>query len=122
MHAASSLERLAEPGQDGTFANDPVVTAFRRVLNNDRNKDTRKCLLAIMPVAKGVTIQVSMQGTSLYCFTVYVDWHDYACASLSSWSSTLECLVPVMDGRLMRSCTLSNTANCSLVLDLCNKS
>ena len=60
MHAAATLERLAEPGEDGSFKSDPVVAAYRRLMNCERNKDIRKCLLAIMPVAKGATIQVTL--------------------------------------------------------------
>lgn len=58
LHAAAALERLAEPGEDGSFLCDPVTKAYRKILKVERNKDVRKCVLGVMPIVAGLTLEV----------------------------------------------------------------
>ena len=54
----AALERLADPGDDGSFTLDPITKAYRKLLEVERNKDVRKCILGVMPIVRGSTIQV----------------------------------------------------------------
>ena len=58
LHAVAALERLADPGEDGLFTQDPITKAYRKLLEVERNKDVRKCILGVMPVVKGSTMKV----------------------------------------------------------------
>ncbi len=58
MYAVVVLERLPEPGEGGNYAGDPIVKAYRRLLEVERNKDVRKSILGAMPVVAGSTIKV----------------------------------------------------------------
>ena len=58
LHAVAALERLADPGDDGLFSQDPITKAYTKLLEVERNKDVRKCILGVMPVVKGSTIKV----------------------------------------------------------------
>lgn len=52
------LERLPEPGEGGDYAGDPIMKAYRRLLEVERNKDVRRCILGAMPIVAGATVQV----------------------------------------------------------------
>ena len=59
LNAAMVLERLAEPGEDSRFMNDPITKGYRKLLAVERNKDVRKCILGVMPIVAETTVQVS---------------------------------------------------------------
>ena len=59
LYAVAALERLAAPGEDGLFTKDPIMQLMRKLLEVERNKDVRKCILGVMPVVKATTLQVS---------------------------------------------------------------
>ena len=58
MYAALVLERLAEAGEDEKFTDDPVTHAYRKLLEVERNKDVRKCVLGAMVIVAGTTVVV----------------------------------------------------------------
>ena len=60
MYAVVVLERLPEPGVGGDYAGDPIMKAYRKLLEVERNKDVRKAILGAMPIVAGATIQVAM--------------------------------------------------------------
>lgn len=63
LHAVATLERLADPGDDGLFTQDPVTKTLRKLLEVERNKDVRKCILGVIPVVKESTLRVSNNVT-----------------------------------------------------------
>ena len=60
MYAALVLERLAEAGEDAKFTDDPVTHAYRKLLEVERNKDVRKCVLGAMVIVAGTTVVVRL--------------------------------------------------------------
>lgn len=82
MYAAAALERLADPGEDGIFGSDPVTSAYRKLLNAERNKDIRKCILGVMPVVRGSTLQVD----STVCTGLEIASIQSSCRGLIVWS------------------------------------
>ena len=64
MYAVVVLERLPEPGDGGDYAGDPIVKAYRKLLEVERNKDVRKAILGAMPIVAGATVQVGNGSSS----------------------------------------------------------
>lgn len=47
-----------DPGKDESYAECPLTKAYQKLLEVERNKDVRKCILAVMPIAKASTLKV----------------------------------------------------------------
>ncbi|KAK9811687.1 hypothetical protein WJX72_008386 [[Myrmecia] bisecta] len=60
--AARVLTRLGDPGEDGSFANDPVTENLLQLLDIERNKDVRKAVLASLPISDA-TVGCLMERT-----------------------------------------------------------
>ena len=48
--AVRVLGRLADPGESGDFAQDPVTSAYLRLLRTERHKDVRRAIVACAPL------------------------------------------------------------------------